>query len=140
MIKAVIDANVFVSAALSSGSNPDKIIDLARQGKICLLISQDILQEIRIVFLYPKIKRRLKLTAREIDEFLSDIAKPALITPGALNLKAVKDDPKDDKYLICAMEGKADYIVSGDKHLLSLNNYHGISIVTPTVFLTLFIY
>ncbi|AEB07955.1 putative toxin-antitoxin system toxin component, PIN family [Desulfobacca acetoxidans] len=105
MIKAVIDANVFVSSALAPGSNPDKIIDLARQGRINLVTSQDILQEIRAVFLYPKIKRRLKLTAREINEFLSEIAKPALITPGLLNLKAVKDDPKDDKYLICAMEG-----------------------------------
>ncbi|AEB08257.1 putative toxin-antitoxin system toxin component, PIN family [Desulfobacca acetoxidans] len=138
MIKTVIDANVFVSSALAPGSNPDKVIGLARKGRITLLISQDILKEIRTVFMYPEIKRRLKITAKEIDEFLAEIAKPALITPGVLNLKEVKADRKDDKYLVCAVEGQADYIISGDKHLLNLDNYYGIKIVTPAVFLEMF--
>ena len=71
MIKAVIDATVFISSALAPGSNPDKIIDLVKYDKIILVISRDILEEIREVFLYPKIKRRLKLSSKEINEFLS---------------------------------------------------------------------
>jgi uncharacterized protein len=136
MIKAVIDANVFISSALAPGSNPDKIIDLVRHDKIILVISQDILEEIREVFLYPKIKRRLNLTSREINDFLSQIAKSALITPGLFNLKVIKADPRDDKYLACALEGQADYIISGDKHLLNLKNYHRIEIVNPATFLS----
>jgi uncharacterized protein len=136
MIKAVIDANVIISAALAPGSNPDKIIDLVRHDKIILVISQDILEEIRGVLLYPKIKGRLNLTIKEIDDFLAQLAQSALMTPGILTLKAVQADPKDDKYLACALEGRADYIISGDKHLLNLKKYHHIEIVNPAVFLT----
>ena len=135
MIKAVIDANVFISSALAPGSIPDKVIDLVRQGKITLVISPDILAEIREVLLYPKIKKRLKLTTKDADEFVSQIAKTALITAGLFDLKVIEADPKDDKYLACALEGQADYIISGDRHLLDLKSYHGIKIMTPGAFL-----
>jgi putative PIN family toxin of toxin-antitoxin system len=135
MIKAVIDANVFISSALAPGSIPDKVIDLVRQGKITLVISPDILAEIREVLLYPKIKKRLSLTAKDADEFVSQIAKTALITAGLFNLKVIKADPQDDKYLACALEGQADYIISGDRHLLDLKSFRGIKIMPPGTFL-----
>ena len=53
------------------------------------------------------------------------------------SIKVIKDDPKDDMVLECAVEGKADFIVSGDPHLLKLKEFRSIKIVTPKQFLDL---
>lgn len=60
MIKVVLDANVFVSTVLKSRSNPAKVFQLAEEGKVTLISSEDILSEVRAVLLYPKLR---KLTA-----------------------------------------------------------------------------
>ena len=98
MIRVVIDANVFVSAALKPHSKPSKIIDLVKEGKIALVLSHAILEELRKVFRYPKIRKELCLTVSEIDETLAKIAQGAVLTPGKIKIKAVKDDPEDNRY------------------------------------------
>jgi putative PIN family toxin of toxin-antitoxin system len=135
MIRVVIDANVFVSAALKPHSKPAQIIDLVKEGKIALVISHTILEELKRVFRYPKIRKELCLTESEIDEALAEIAQAAILMPGKIQIRAIKDDPEDNRYLECAVEGQADFIISGDKHLLNLKTYQGITIVTPMVFL-----
>lgn len=77
MIKAVIDANVFVSAILRPASKPGKIIEMVKQGAMELVISHGILAEIRQVLLYPKIRKELQLTLPEIDGFLAAITAAA---------------------------------------------------------------
>lgn len=57
------------------------------------------------------------------------------MTKESVSIKAVKDDPADSKYIECAVEGKADYIVTGDHHLLDLKYYHGIQIIESVAFL-----
>jgi len=49
-------------------------------------------------------------------------------------INAIKEDPEDNKILAAAVAGKADYIISGDAHLLGLKSYEGIEIVTPNGF------
>ena len=56
-------------------------------------------------------------------------------TPGKIALKAVGADPDDDAVIACAVEGKADYIITGDQHLLNLKDCHRIPIVSPAAFL-----
>ncbi len=85
---------------------------------------------------YPKIAKRHGWTEDELQTFLADLAALAIPTPGALTLAVVTDDPTDDRYLECAVEGDAHYIVSGDRHLLALQEYQGIRILTPRAFLT----
>jgi uncharacterized protein len=135
MIRVVLDANQFVSALLKPGSHPDSILRLVREERIILLMSPPIFEEIRRVLLYPKISKRLNCTEYQIDQFTSKLAAAAIITPGALSIPLLEADPDDTKYLVCAVEGKADYLVSGDHHLLDLGSYQGIRIVTPTLFL-----
>lgn len=137
MIRVVIDANVFVSAAIKPGSNPDKIIDLVKQGKLTLMISKDILAEIKKVLLSEKIRRVQNLTEKKINQSLREISRAAVITPGRLHIQAVKDDPQDNKYLECAIEGRADFIISGDHHLTDLKTFQGIKILAPAAFLKL---
>ncbi|MCL6478654.1 MAG: hypothetical protein K6T65_09580 [Peptococcaceae bacterium] len=68
---------------------------------------------------------------------LDDLSAFAFFTPEDLELTAVPEDPSDDKYLICAIEGKAEYIISGDHHLLDLGNWEGIRVITARDFLEL---
>jgi hypothetical protein len=135
MIRIVLDTNLFVSALLKTGSNPDRIIQLVRDEKVLLLISDSIIEEISRVLAYPKIRKRLTASDHELDNFVQLLSTVAIITPGTLNLPPLDADPDDTKYLICAVEGHADFIVSGDHHLTDLVMYRGIRIVTPTDFL-----
>ena len=58
----------------------------------------------------------------------------ALITPGAILVEAVAVDPADDMVIACALEGQADFIISGDHHLTDLESYRGIKIIDPATF------
>ena len=137
MIRAVIDANVFVSALLTPGSNASAILDLVRANKVELLVSQSILAEIELVLQYPKLRKRHRMSPKQIREFLNAYAQISQITEEKIEVSAIKDDPADDKYLACAIEGGANFIISGDHHLTDLKTYRGIRIVTPAAFLEL---
>ena len=135
MIRVVIDANQFVSALLKPASNPAEVIRMAQEGKIQLITSADIIEEIKAVLLYPKIMKRHHRTPEQIELFLIKLTKAAVITHGALRLDVIKDDASDNKYLECAVEGGAHYIISGDKHLTDLKSFRGIKIMKPAHFL-----
>lgn len=57
-----------------------------------------------------------------------------LNTPAEIKIEAVPEDPADDKFIIAAVEGEADYVVSGDRHLRNLESYRGIRIISPSEF------
>ena len=71
MIRVVIDANQFVSALLKPDSNPAEVIRMARERKIQLIMSPEIIDEIQAVLLYPKIMKRHRRTEEEIEVFLN---------------------------------------------------------------------
>jgi uncharacterized protein len=135
MIRIILDTNLFVSALLKPGSIPDRIIQLVRDEKVLLLLSDSICDEISRVLAYPKIRKRLTASDEELFNFVQLLGTVAIITPGTLNLPLLDADPDDTKYLVCAVEGHADFIVSGDHHLTDLVMYRGIRIVTPADFL-----
>ena len=135
MIRVVLDANQFVSALLKPGSNPAKIISLINDNKITLLLSDDIISEIAGVLLYPKIMKRHGQSVEYIKSFIEKMRSAAIITKGKLKIDAVKNDPSDNKYLSCALEGRADFIISGDRHLKDFKSYKNIAIVDPGTFL-----
>ena len=136
MIKVVLDANIFVSAVLKSHSNPARVFQLAEEGKVTLISSKDILSEVRAVLLYPKLRKLHGRTPGQIDDLIRRATRVSFIVPGKTRIEAVKDDPKDNKYLSAAVEGKADFIVSGDHHLRDLKIFRGIRILDPSAFLT----
>ena len=130
MMKVVIDTNVFVSSFF--GGNPRKIIDLWKKGDIILCLSKDILDE------YIEVLQRIGLKdENEIEELLSLFAKGfnILFTTKTPKIKAVKDDPEDDKIIECAVALKAEVIITGDKALETIGEYMGIKILTPQQFL-----
>ena len=129
-MKVVIDTNVFVSSFF--GGNPRKIIDLWKEGRISLCVSKNILDE------YIEVLQRIGLgDGREVEELLSLFAKGfnILFTTKTPKIKAVRDDPDDDKFIECAVGLKAEVIITGDKALKAMNEYIGIKILTPQQFL-----
>lgn len=135
MIRIVLDTNLFISAILKPGSNPDIIIRAVKDEKVLLLMSDSICQEIFRVLSYPKIRKRLAASDEELKSFMQLLNAVAIMTPDTLVLPSLDADPDDTKYLVCAVEGRADFIVSGDHHLTDLGIYHGIRVVTPADFI-----
>lgn len=135
MIRIVLDTNLFVSAILKPGSNPDLILHLVKDEKVLLLMSDSICHEISRVLDYPKIRKRLTISDEELKSFMQLLNAVAIMTPDTLVLPLLEADPDDTKYLVCAVEGRADFIISGDHHLTDLVMYRGIRIVTPADFI-----
>jgi len=135
MVRVVLDANQFVSALLKPGSNPDAVIHLVRKDKVILLLSEAICGEILRVLTYPKIRNRLNRSEEYLAGFVERLRSAAVVTPGELSLAPLAADEDDTKYLVCALEGNADYIISGDRHLKDLKSFQGIRIVDPATFL-----
>jgi len=135
MIKAVIDTNVFISSLISSDGICAKIITYLFLNRFIMLISREILKEFREVSLYPKIKKLHQLREEKIDEYLDSIlAFSSLVSISSIP-EVIKEDPKDDIILACAESGDADYIVSGDKHLLNLKEYKRIPVIKASEFI-----
>jgi len=135
MIKVVLDANQFVSALLKQASNSSLIIDLVHSEDVRLLVSEKIITEIDRVIRYPKVKKIHRRSDSNLDAFIIKIVRVAQMVPGTLKLRVIEEDPTDDKYLECAIEGGADFIISGDRHLKNLWSFREIPIVSPAEFL-----
>lgn len=135
MIKIVIDTNVFISGFLWKG-NPAKIFGLARKGEIKICVSEEIIEEFEKVLSYPKFQSRLRLIEKTAEKIIEEFLEIVKLYPSAkLPRPVIIEDPPDDKFLACAITSQASFIASGDKHLLKLKQFRGISIVSPKEFL-----
>ena len=135
MLKIVIDTNVFVSATITEKGKPAQILKVWREKKLEVIISPEILKEIGQVVFRHKIKKISFWTEKERYQFIEDLARICILTPGSLQLKQAVKHTQDHKFLVAAIEGKADYIVSGDRYLRDLGVYKGIKIVSASEFL-----
>ena len=136
-MKIVLDANIFASALIKPDSKPGKVLDLLRQVQVEIVLSPPIIKEIKRILLYPKISRYHHKSIQEIDGYFEDLLIFAWMVEGEDVVDVIKADPTDNKYLACAHEGEADYIVSGDHHLLDLGAYEGIPIITASEFISI---
>lgn len=128
MLKIVLDTNVILAAYLTKGA-ASRVIEQWAQGGLELLVSREIIEEYLRVLLYKKIDPFL------VSEFNNQLEKYAKLVSPRINLKVIKDDPDDNKFVECAVAGSASYIVSNDKHLLKVKCYEGIKIVSVQAFL-----
>jgi uncharacterized protein len=130
MIRIVADTNIYISA-LIFGGNPEKIIKLAATEKIILLVSNAILDEVSLV-----LRKKFYWSNPQVsyaDEFIRESS--ILVTPSS-RVDLIIADEADNRILECAIEGKADYIVSDDRHhLLPLQTYNEIQILDAATFL-----
>ena len=130
-MRVVLDTNAVVSALLFSGISSE-LVSLWQSNLITLLLSREILDEYLRVFSYPK----FGLSEGEIKELVQEEILPfAEVVKPKRHLRVVQRDPSDDKFIECAVAGKARAIISGDKDLLSLGRYRQIRIQSPVQFL-----
>ncbi|MFC1840251.1 putative toxin-antitoxin system toxin component, PIN family [Thermodesulfobacteriota bacterium] len=116
--RVVIDTNVLVSGMLFNGV-PGRLISLWKKKHIIPLCSKDIIDEYLRVLAYPK----FKLTDNEIEYLLTAEILPWFEPINVPEGKPfIREDPPDDIFIWCAVKGKANYIISGDNHLLKMKN------------------
>src|SRR2546422_2687857 len=129
--RVVIDTNVLISGLLSTTSTPAQAVDKA-VTKAQLVATMETLRELIEKMLSPKFDRYVRRERREA--LLARVASVVEIIDVLQPIRASRD-PKDDKFLEAAVNGRADVIVTGDKDLLDLNPFRGIAIVTPADYL-----
>ncbi len=135
ILKVVIDTSVMVSVAFAKEGLAKELKKMISDGSFTLVTSKAIIKELYKVLHYPHITKRFKPSKRDIDEFTGIIIEQAQITEGLYTVNRIEDDPTDDMFLSCALEGNADYIISRDPHLRNIKHYHGIQIVDVKSFM-----
>ncbi len=122
-MRVVIDTNLFIAGFFNRNSFSYEIIRLAKIGKIDIVWTDPILKEIK--FIASNVKANKFLSE------LADIFKAENKVKVYRKLNIIKDDPADNKFLEAAVYGRADLIISSDKHLLRLKKFKNILIVPP---------
>src|SRR5579872_4392364 len=136
--RVVLDTNVLISATFRSLSSiPNTIYQALKKQQFILITSPAILEELEEVLAREKILKRTGMSQEERIKFIEELIEIAFVIPGKKDIKVIQADPDDDKFVIAAAEGFADYIVSGDHHLLDLKKYEDISILSPSDFLNI---
>jgi len=133
-LRLVIDTNVLVSSVLTPGGNPDEVLQGVFDGGLHLILSRAILEEARRVFSYPKIRKlqeQESVSVEEIEGFLISLGRISTLVAPMEQSSFIHEDPADNMILAAAVAGRADFIVSGDRHLLDLKEHRGITILTP---------
>jgi putative PIN family toxin of toxin-antitoxin system len=125
----VIDTSIFIASFWEGRSRT--AVELWKKGKITLCVSEAILKE--YFYIIPRFNR-LNKEAGELLSLFKARKNIEMITPSK-RLKVIKEDPVDNKFLECAVEAKAEYIISADKHLRNLRKYQGVRIVSSGSFL-----
>ena len=137
MVRAVLDANVYISAAVRAEGPPGQIIERFLQGgAFDIVMSRAIVDEVLRAFTYPKVRKHVRPNLDPVLWF-EDVVVLSHLVAGEYELAGVSADRDDDKYIAAAVEGRATFIVAGDADLLDLKEYEGIRIVSPRTFLDL---
>jgi len=126
--RVVIDTNIYISAIFWDGK-PREVIDLGRDGKTTIFTSLDIENEIA-----GKLRTTFKLAEEDVNQILLDFSTFTLPIRINKQLIVVHDDRDDNKFIDCAGECRADYIISGDRHLLNLKECEGIKLIKSSEF------
>ena len=126
MYAIVPDTNVLVSGSIVPHGNPAFILDSWRNGKIQIITSLEILEEFQRIML-----EKFRSPKNEVEILNAFFIWKGVVVEPKKKFDIIKEDPDDNKFLEAAVEGKADYIVSGDKDLRRLNVFMGIKIISP---------
>jgi uncharacterized protein len=137
-VRAVLDANVVASALIRPAGPPGRILRrFLRDRAFELVLSPAILDEVGRGLRYPRVRKRVRLSDDELELWVGGLALAAEVVPDRKGPVRIAEDPDDEKYLAAALEGRADFVVSGDRHLLALREHQAVRIVSPRRYLDL---
>jgi len=136
LLRAVLDANVYISAIIQPGGTPGRLVErFLRDASFEIVVSSAIVDEVLRALGYPKVRKLLHGADAQL--WFEDIVVLADLVAGAQQLSGICEDPDDDKYVAAALEARAGCVVTGDKAFLPLKEHEGVEIVTPRAFLDL---
>ena len=130
MTRVVLDTNVLISAVLYGG-NPRTILEAALSGAIEVAVSEAIVQEFQAVLL----RQRFGLSVQFVHNVVAELTSLAEWVTPEQHHQVVTEDPSDNLVLDCAVAANAQYLVTGDAHLLRLQSFQGVAIITPQHFI-----
>jgi putative PIN family toxin of toxin-antitoxin system len=125
-MKAVFDTNVLISALIKAGKPRDLLFRMVNEET--LVLSKGIIEEFLTVAQDARIRKYVN--SRDVEVFQGFLNTHAKLVRVSSKFSVVEADPNDDVILRTAYDAKANYVVSGDGHLLSLGEFRGIRIVT----------
>ena len=134
MVRAVLDANVLLSAILRPEGPPGQVLRrFLAEGAFEMVMSPGIAAETARALAYPRIRRRLAKGFVPRD-WVEDLAVLSILVEDG-EAPRVCRDPDDDRYLAAAVAGRARFLVTGDGDLLAVREHDGVFVVTPREFL-----
>jgi putative PIN family toxin of toxin-antitoxin system len=131
-MKAVLDTNVLISAVISTGTSHEVLVE-GFEGKYTIFVSPETIQEFEDTLLkYPD---KFHMSPEEVEKERGTIEYFAEFVTPETEVDVVKEDESDNMFLEAAVSADAEYLVSGDPHLLDIGSYEGVEILTPDEFL-----
>ena len=136
-IKLVLDTNILISGLITHNGPSAQILDAVQAGDERVVISLALIEEFNEVIIRPNLLTKYPEVSQFANALLDFLRANAILVIGEPENPIISDDPDDDYVVACAMDGQADYIISGDAHLLELGQYHDIKIMNPRQFVDL---
>lgn len=130
-MRAVIDTNVLISATFWTGKSK-QLLNKVRHGEITFLTSQILLDELKEILV--RADKPFKLSEKEAEQVVKSMRNLAQVVQTHSRMSICRDE-NDNRVLECAIDGRAEWIISGDLHLLELQSFQGVKIVTVGHFL-----
>lgn len=130
-MRITLDTNVLISSLIAAGGSADQVVQFVRDGELEMVLSQFILDELTRVLI-----QKFGLPLKSVQKAVQRFQRFATIVEPVLTIDIIKEKENDNRILECAVAGKVDYLVTGDKrHILPLGSIQGIPIVTVSEFL-----
>lgn len=135
MIRAVLDTNVIVSGIIKGASPPGRGLESLFKQRFIAVTTSALLMEVARVLAYPRISRKYRVGEETADALMTSLVLLSDVVRVQKASVRMSRDPDDDRLLACAVQGKADYVVTGDEDLLDLRSFREIPILPPAAFL-----
>lgn len=149
-LRVVFDCMIYLQATMSDSGPAATLLRLVDKDALTLIVSDDILEEVRGVLSRPQVRtRNSSITPMRVEDFIHRLRAKAQVVSNIQQHFTGLRDPKDEKYLNLAIEAEANYIISRDKDLLDLmtgytdkckafrRKFRTLKIISPTHFLTI---
>ena len=127
-MRVVLDTNVLISAFVFPGGAPEHVYRRALEGRITLVTSRPLLSELGRI-----LAGMFDWEPTHAEEVVAQLVRIPMVVDPIGEITDITDDPPDNRVLEAASEGKAEAIVSGDRHLLTLENWRGVRVMAPAV-------
>jgi putative PIN family toxin of toxin-antitoxin system len=136
-MRAVIDTNIIIRALIKPTGTVGPVLGRLRNGEFTAIYSDAILEEMLAKLALPRISKKYQIRESDIEDLLALLALRGELVNPSRSVQVCRD-PSDDMFIAAALEGKAEWVVTGDQDLLTLEKFERVRFVSPRIFLQAF--